>query len=100
MYFYIHRTVKTFTELQVTNMKLFEEKTFLYTVFSYLGFLSLILLMHTKLQVTNMKLFEEKTFLYTVFSYLGFLSLILRMHREAGEGIGTSLPLSLLQITI
>ena len=66
MYFYIHRTVKTFT----------------------------------KLQVTNMKLFEEKTFLYTVFSYLGFLSLILRMHREAGEGIGTSLPLSLLQITI
>lgn len=66
MYFYIHRTVKTFT----------------------------------KLQVTNMKLFEEKTFLYTVFSYLGFLSLILLMHREAGEGIGTSLPLSLLQITI
>ena len=66
MYFYIHITVKTFT----------------------------------KLQVTNMKLFEEKTFLYTVFSYLGFLSLILVMHREAGEGIGTSLPLSLLQITI
>ena len=66
MYFYIHRTVKTFT----------------------------------KLQVTNMKLFEEKTFLYTVFSYLGFLSLILLMHREAEEGIGTSLPLSLLQITI
>ena len=66
MYFFIHRTVKTFT----------------------------------KLQVTNMKLFEEKTFLYTVFSYLGFLSLILLMHREAGEGIGTSLPLSLLQITI
>lgn len=66
MYFYIHRTVKTFT----------------------------------KLQVTNMKLFEEKTFLYTVFSYLDFLSLILLMHREAGEGIGTSLPLSLLKITI
>lgn len=66
MYFYIHRTVKTFT----------------------------------KLQVTNMKLFEEKTLLYTVFSYLGFLSLILLMDGEAGEGIGTSLPLSLLQITI
>ena len=66
MYFYIHITVKTFT----------------------------------KLQVKNMKLFEEKTFLYTVFSYLGFLSLMLVMHREAGEGIGTSLPLSLLQITI
>ena len=46
MYFYINRTVKTFTKLQVKNMKLFEEKTFLYTVFSYLGFLSLILLMH------------------------------------------------------
>lgn len=66
MYFYIHITVKTFT----------------------------------KLQVTNMKLFEEKTLLYTVFSYLGFLSLILLMDGEAGEGIGTSLPLSLLQITI